>query len=298
MSRSLAIVLALLSFVLAGAGIWGVVRLAARERAGPARCAPGFVQTGSRCCAPGQAVRQSRCVGEPAQCPDGMHLDDTRRGCVVDLRRIAYRGGRVSVGGDDWQSEGVTGLRSADVQPFQLDQTEVTAERWAHCVLAGACRSLDEPEPGAPVTGVDAKAAEKFCRFDGGRLPTSDEWLFAAAGGEGRRFPWGATGLVCRRASFGLERGPCATGGRPELAGARLDGATPDGALDLSGNVAEWTLEKDGRAVARGGSYRSTSAGELTTWAVETVRGSAPYVGLRCARDAGQTGARAAAAPP
>jgi hypothetical protein len=91
---------------------------------------------------------------------------------------------------------------------------------------------------------------------------------------------------VCRRAAFGLDDGPCGQGSTgPELAGGRPDGKSPDGALDLSGNVAEWTLERDGTPVARGGSYRSQVAGELTTWAVERVSGTSPAIGARCAYD-------------
>ena len=108
---------------------------------------------------------------------------------------------------------------------------------------------------------------EAFCRFAGGRLPTGAEWGVAAMGNDARRFPWGATGLVCRRAAYGLAAGPCAHGATgPELAASRPDGATPEGALDLSGNVAEWTREARGY-VARGGSFRSTSAAELKSFA-------------------------------
>jgi formylglycine-generating enzyme required for sulfatase activity len=135
------------------------------------------------------------------------------------------------------------------------------------------------------VTGIEPREAERFCRFENGRLPWGDEWLFAALGKDLRRFPWGATGLVCRRAAFGLESGPCSRGGGRELAGARADGATPEGVLDLSGNVAEWTAERDGTWLARGGSFRSLSALELKSWATEAAPPRARWVGFRCAYD-------------
>ena len=82
---------------------------------------------------------------------------------------------------------------------------------------------------------------------------------------------------MCRRAAFGLADGPCGEGATgPELAGSRPDGGNPEGVLDLSGNVAEWTVEADGTFVARGGSYRSHVASELVTWAAERVSGAAP----------------------
>ncbi len=267
------------------AAILVVVRVAKHEQSGPERCPAGLLPLSSRCCAPGQKLVRGRCAGAPASCPGGMHVDARRLGCVADARRVAIAEGKLRVGADDWQGEGIVQPRSTLVGAFLLDANEVTVERWDHCVRAGACRNIDDAEPGEPVTGVNPKEAGRFCRFDGGRLPTSDEWMFAAMGAEGRRFPWGPTGLICRRASFGLENGPCATGGRAEIAGARPDGATPDGVQDLAGNVAEWTVERDGTYAARGGSYRSLSALDLKSWSVANTHSPARWIGFRCAYD-------------
>ena len=113
--------------------------------------------------------------------------------------------------------------------------------------------------------------------------PQTPRWVFAAAGSDARRFPWGPTGLVCRRAAFGLTAGPCGRGAAsPEVAGLRPDGATPDGLLDMAGNVAEWTVEPDGTHAARGGSYRSRVAAELKSWSREPAVAPAPHIGFRC----------------
>jgi formylglycine-generating enzyme required for sulfatase activity len=56
--------------------------------------------------------------------------------------------------------------------------------------------------------------------------------------------------------------------------------------LDLAGNVAEWTREADGTFDARGGSFRSTAAAELKSWAAEAIGAGQvkiPHVGFRCA---------------
>jgi formylglycine-generating enzyme required for sulfatase activity len=220
-----------------------------------------------------------------------MHIAVSHKGCVADPRRVEYSGGKLWVGAEDWQAEGVVTPRAVTVPPFSLDAVEVTLERWDHCVRAGTCRELGNPEPGAPVTQVDPKDAERFCRFEKGRLPSSNEWLFAAAGAEGRRFPWGATGLVCRRAAFGLVKGPCAYGGGPDLAGAHPEGATPEGVLDMAGNVAEWALELNGQYVARGGSFKSDTALELKSWSTEPAPPRAADIGFRCAYDVAEPGA-------
>jgi sulfatase modifying factor 1 len=259
--------------------------LAYRQRSDPARCPPGSSQLGPRCCGEGQQLERLRCVGTPSRCPSGMKLlSGPRPGCVPETERVSLRGGTLLLAPSDWEAQGVIEARQVRVRPFALDSTEVTYARWERCARAGLCRALSWQEPGLPVTGVNPSEAAALCRFEGGRLPSGDEWLFAAAGVEQRRFPWGQTGLVCRRAVFGTVRGPCAHGARgPEIAGLRPDGATPEGLVDLAGNVAEWTVEPGGTQAVRGGSYLARLAAELKSWAAQPDRGPAADIGFRCA---------------
>jgi formylglycine-generating enzyme required for sulfatase activity len=193
---------------------------------------------------------------------------------------VSFAGGELYIGAADWDGqEGGERFPRTRVAPFRLDVNEVTLERFAHCESCDA----KPGEPGLPVTDVSPSAAEYFCQTEHGHLPSAAEWVWAAAGAEARRYPWGNSGLVCRRAAFGLSAGPCANQNAPELAGARPDGATPQGVLDLAGNVAEWTHELDGSYAARGGSFRSTSAAELKSWARSVDREKALYIGFRCA---------------
>lgn len=279
--------LAMLAF--AGA-LAAIVHVANGEHEEPLRCPPGLIALEARCCGRGQNLRNGRCSGTPARCGAGMHgVGGRHGGCVANERRVSFTGGVLRIAQSDWEPQGEVQPRAVRVAPFELDSHEVTFERWQSCVVAGGCRKIETGEPGQPVTRISPAEALRFCRFYGGRLPTSEEWMFAAAGPMGRRFPWGSTGLVCRRAAFGLVEGPCATGlSGPEIAGARPDGKTLDGVFDLSGNVAEWTLEsKSNRErpefAARGGSYRSRVASELKSWAVESTDEPAPHIGFRCA---------------
>jgi formylglycine-generating enzyme required for sulfatase activity len=271
----------LLALAAAVASIVATVVIALSHRQGPARCPEGLTSEGPRCCGVGQHYAAGRCRGRPARCADPQSV--TNDGCVAPPARIAYAGGKSLLGSPDWQNHEARGLGAGAVAPFELDAFEVTLERWEACRTASACMAPPfSGEPGEPVRGVTPTQAESFCRFAGGRLPTGAEWVLAAMGREARRFAWGSTGLVCRRAAYGLVKGPCAedaTG--PELAGARPDGATPEGAFDLTGNVAEWTREVPG-FVARGGSFRATNAGELKNWTAETAD-ARPDIGFRCA---------------
>lgn len=265
----------------AAASITATVAVALSDRRGPARCPDGLVATGPRCCGAGQKFAAGRCGGTPSSCATTEQL--TSEGCVPAPERVSYPGGKSLLDSPDWQGHEARAAGSLTVAPFELDAFEVTLSRWEACRAASACSTAPfAGEPGEPVRGVTPAQAEAFCRFAGGRLPTGAEWLLAAMGRDARRFAWGSTGLVCRRAAYGIVNGPCAEGATgPELAGARPDGATPEGAFDMSGNVAEWTHEPRGY-LARGGSYKATNAGELKNWTAETTEARAD-VGFRCA---------------
>jgi formylglycine-generating enzyme required for sulfatase activity len=279
-----------LGMLLALAAMSVVVYVARTQREEPTRCPSGMSALGARCCGRDQALKDGACTGDAISCADTMMLTkELPRSCVAPHRRIAVRGGRLELKPSDWESSNLVLVRDNLVPAFELDAAEVTLERWLPCVTTGHCRTLPgEEELGRPVRGVSPEEAERFCRFDGGRLPRSEEWIFAASAGGTRRFPWGQTGLVCRRAAYGLVDGPCAHGGTgPELSSARVDGASAEGFLDLIGNVAEWTREPDGSYVARGGSYRSRSAAELKSFSFADTRAPREDIGLRCAYDVG-----------
>lgn len=275
---------ALAAAVFALATIAIIVRVAEAERRLPARCPAGLEANGARCCGAGQELTANgQCTGTANSCTDTMSRDESG-GCLQPDARVHFTGGVTRFGASDWEGSPEP-TPTSSVAAFDLDQNEVSIARFRLCAEAGHCPKIpEEAEAGRPVRNVSPEEASRFCESVGGRLPSADEWVFAAAGVAGRRYPWGNTGLVCRRATFGLTQGPCASGGLgPDLTGARPDGATPEGVLDLAGNVAEWTRERDGSFSARGGSYRSELAGELKTWASEARQTRAPYVGFRCA---------------
>lgn len=261
-----------------------IVRFAQAERRVPARCPSGLEAQEARCCGVGQGLAANgQCAGNAVACAAEMARDESGA-CVLPEARVHLSGGSTHFGAIDWEGPQQP-VRDLNVAAFDLDRGEVSVDRFRKCSAAAKCPKLpDDSEPGRPVRNVSPEEAAAFCSFAGGRLPSSAEWLFAATGEAGRRYPWGNTGLVCRRASFGLVKGPCARAGLgPDLAGARPDGATPEGVQDLAGNVAEWTIEPDGSFVARGGSYRSEVAGDLKSWAYEARHTRAPHVGFRCA---------------
>ena len=116
-----------------------------------------------------------------------------------------------------------------------------------------------------PITGVDYAQATRAAAFVGGRLPTSVEWEWIAAGPHRHRYPWGDEPWTPSHALLTSEdQQP--TG--PQHVGKHPKGATPAGVFDLAGNVWEWTSSKvmgDGYII-RGGSYASTTLYARTTF--------------------------------
>jgi sulfatase modifying factor 1 len=279
-----------IALVLGGAALLliAAVVLLARSRAEPpARCAAGMVALGARCCGEGQRLSGERCSGAPSRCAIGM--EGTPSGCVAVNRKVRIEGGILRVGPGDWEAQGVISKHEATIAAFVVDSLEIDEQRYAACVGAGRCETVPSSgEPGRALSGLTLSEAVAFCRWAGGSVPTRDQLAFAAAGKTGRRYAWGDTGAVCRRAAWGLTTGPCAEGATgPELAGSHPDGASPEGVLDLAGNVAEWTLpEPRGESVAevRGGSFADGAANGIRSWQrrVLPVDTRSPEVGARC----------------
>ena len=116
-----------------------------------------------------------------------------------------------------------------------------------------------------PVVQVSWRDAYAFCRHYGLRLPSEEEWEFAARGTDGRIFPWGSAAPDdggARRANYGAND-CCAADmrdGYHETApvGSYPAGVSPFGVHDMAGNVWEWTASVDGdsgKYVIRGGGW-------------------------------------------
>ncbi len=92
-----------------------------------------------------------------------------------------------------------------------------------------------------PMNCLTWGAAQAFCVWDGGRLPTEAEWELAARGADGRVTPWGSTtGNPPACVSYFIRRdGTCIENDMPYA-----DGATRSGIWNLIGNVAELTADR------------------------------------------------------
>jgi formylglycine-generating enzyme required for sulfatase activity len=245
--------------------------------------------------------------------------------------------------GQDTDKE-ITGLCPAEELPYRqvtldaywIDQFEVSKGDYRACMEAGVCAEpfLWDAEdyegpigegmwvPGSdtfPVGSVSWSDAASFCTWVGKRLPTEAEWEKAARGTDGRKYPWGNDMPTCDLANYAtinVEDCPEQQEEYPILSpvGFFPAGVSVYGALDMTGNVKEWTndgmqdgvgyenlpaenptgVEADNLRVFRGGGYQSAplanggyilrtsrrGRGQIS-WTVLTLD-----YGIRCAKSA------------
>lgn len=194
------------------------------------------------------------------------------------------------------------------VKPFFIDTYEVTLEDYAKFMRATGhapppeLRASPTLEPvmqadwKKPVTGVTWNDAQAYASWAGKRLPTEEEWEFAARGTDGRLYPWGG------KWQQGSANANSAT--RSKTVVGEFKGTSPFGLYDMVGNVWEWTatdlsaypggslspdLPPGDLKVIRGGSYESTKDFATTTYRTGWPKtGAKTYdqTGFRCVKDA------------
>lgn len=209
-----------------------------------------------------------------------------------------------NVGNSSKSSNGARSVQQYCIdQPFWIDRTEVTNAIYGS-VRSAPCDDDASTAPNLPRNCVSWHEALTFCQRRGERLPTEAEWEWAARGPNDLLYPWGnqfdaAKAIVVHNVNYPNHAAPV---------GSDPSGASWVGALDMSGNLWDWTSSiydparfgypysaNDGRdtledmtseRVLRGGSWNDGDE-EATT----TYRGHArpdvqtETIGFRCVRD-------------
>lgn len=245
---------------------------------------------------------------------------------VVALGYAGYRasGARSSAKVAEQQPEvpefthGMVRLRAAagtDAQrEFWLDPHEVTVAEYERCVQRSECTASQvanaenatdadalcnrasaaaaAPTGAArqnhPINCVNWYQATTYCRSVGKRLPTEQEWLLAAEGTEHRNYPWG--NRLLQSCDDAVVSGLCSRSpsGTREVGTRSPNSASPEGVLDLVGNVWEWVDEgrnvTAGYGVLSGGGWDSSPQNATSTSRDPRPKGFADVnTGFRCA---------------
>ena len=209
---------------------------------------------------------------------------------------------------------------SPTVARFCLDRTEVTVAAYKECVKekkcsprcleVGRCTAVpvdaDWPDKmetirasmfcngsrsdrdDHPVNCVSFDEAKGYCEVHGKRLPTGDEWEWAAVGDKPAPiFPWGARGPEGDELCWGKPYRRSLTC----LPGTFPRDVTRDGVVDMAGNLSEWvtwTTPKRVRPQLRGASWYSLDDGyvQAAIFGFESTSSRSEVFGFRCAKDA------------
>jgi eukaryotic-like serine/threonine-protein kinase len=155
-----------------------------------------------------------------------------------------FRAGRDD-GGEDEKYQRPT--HTVTVNPFFIDITEVTNEQYQKFVDAIGYapppiwqgNHFPEGANTLPVTDVTWEDANAFAKWagDGKRLPTEEEWEFAARGNDGRLYPWGPDWIANASNTKSDENDKR----KMVLVKQFPQGVSRFGLHDMSGNAWEWT---------------------------------------------------------
>jgi formylglycine-generating enzyme required for sulfatase activity len=198
-------------------------------------------------------------------------------------------------------------VHAVKVEAFEIDTNEVSTADYLACVSSGKCtpagtdgncNSAKSDRASDPINCVDWNQATAYCAAAGKRLPTEEEWEYAARGTDARKYPWGNTPPTAEVSCwnrFATHSGTCRIG---SIAG----GKSPFGVADMAGNVWEWTSSaycdyptttcSGSRRVNRGGGWNADEPGILRAanriWGAPDHKNS--NLGFRCARGQAKTG--------
>jgi FkbH-like protein len=190
--------------------------------------------------------------------------------------------------------------RQARLEPFWMDRDLVTRGMFARFLaslsndnrdefsrMADACNRVGIHPPRSAATAENLPAvvpwnwARRYAQWIGGRLPSEDEWEFAARGVDGRWFPWGAA----------MPEPPwcSARGEGPHTLSGDDRGASPFGIRDMVGHVWQWCADSyRGHPQYRGGDTRSNTYFLRTTVRpLEAAEQCGHVVGFRVVRGPG-----------
>ena len=166
---------------------------------------------------------------------------------------------------------------------FAIDKYEVTNKQYAKFNLD---HKYGKGGDNYPVTMVSIADASAHCEALDKRLPTEQEWEKAARGTDGRIYPWGNEfdKVLC------ITKENAAVEGQPAIiapVGSCEKGKSPYGAMDMAGNVWEWTSTYNERySVLRGGSFFEGRESSTTFSFLLSIPDDAKdYVGFRCVKD-------------
>jgi formylglycine-generating enzyme required for sulfatase activity len=221
---------------------------------------------------------------------------------ISPIGMVYSQGGEFILGSENGKSEAEKPTQKVSVGSFFIDVYEVTNAQYLRFVNATnhkmptewKNRSIPKDQDNYPVVGVNWDDANAYAKWAGKRLPTEEEWEFAASGIDNFKYPWGN--------AWKLNIANIEGKGFVEVGKFKVQ--SPLGLFDMVGNAWEWTASdfkaysngklppifsgKSNLKTIRGGSFESTREYATTSYRIGWAAiGAETYsrVGFRCVKD-------------
>jgi len=192
-------------------------------------------------------------TSDPRIAPDCTETGQTWTSPVDGMALVCVPAGDFLMGSSNGDADAANDEKpqhTVYLDAYWIDQTEVTNAQYARCVATGACRRPESDNSYArnsyydnseyadyPVIYVSWDDAVDYCTWAGRVLPSEAEWEKAARGTGGQIYPWG------NQAPYSDLLNYAGNIGDTTAVGSYPAGASPYGALDMAGNVWEWTAD-------------------------------------------------------
>lgn len=214
-------------------------------------------------CADSQHNSGAGTCADGSYCVEGFVFENGTCHDASKLEFISFPAGTI-------HSMQIDGIPQINIDAFELAKTPTTVGQFQACVVAGACaaENYSSVDWGCnfnrgvnwlthPMNCINWIGADEFCKWIGGRLPTNDEWKYAATH-DGvvalqTPYPWGTDEPTEAHANHNSYVGNTTAVGTYSPMGD-----SPLGLQDMLGNVWEWTSSCSERSnmtscVANGG---------------------------------------------
>lgn len=259
-------------------------------------------------------------VAQPTAAPSFDSIAHSMATRFIEDTMIDIKGGVFTMGNAPGVGQAdETPVRTVTLSPYQIDRTEVTVGQYWQCMIAHICTPpMNDASPtethymadpafdNYPMINVTWEQANTYCGWRGKRLPTEAEWEMAAGWNSTLNakflWPWGNTAEVSK-----INIGPSSSH-MPVEVGTNESDRSPNGVLDMGGNVREWAFDwykvdyysagdnhnpqgptfrrGEGQGhVVRGGSYADAlDVARVANRGNDDAAYGKPDVGFRCAK--------------
>ena len=237
------------------------------------KCSSGYHDDGTGQCVTGANASSGCATGyHNGGNGDCVATGQCSSGYTLGSNGVCIQTGVVSVSIPAGSFKSSASNTTVSVSAFKLAKTPTTVAQFKKCVDAGKCSSSNyytssnhsfcnynrgSSWSNHPMNCVDWYGAKAFCEWVGGRLPSQDEWEYAATHNGSKAlqttYPWGNTAPThCGHANYWDEGSDTTCNGRVPVSDANMVGTSavgtyspkgdsPLGLQDMAGNVFQWT---------------------------------------------------------